>query len=769
MFKNKLGKELSLRDYQKNIKRRVFDAWRNHACVMVQMPTGTGKTHLLASVIYDLLSAEPEQCVWIIAHRRELVEQIENTVARYGIRKEDGQVRAMSIQWLSCHWNDIHNAPALIVIDEAHHALAESYKELWARYPHAKKLGMTATPCRLNRKGFTDLFDTLVTSDSIADFISEGWLSVFDYASIKPDSDDQKLIDSLSKRSWDGDFQIKEMNAVLNKRPTIERLYESVRHYADGKKGIVYAISIGHARNIASYYSERGMNAVAIDSKTPALRRKQFVEDFKQGRIQILVNVDVFSEGFDCPDIEFVQMARPTLSLAKYLQQVGRGLRKSKGKEYCMLIDNVGLYRMFGLPIANRDWQAMFEGRLAGKGHTHCIETGYYCAAGNLTANDTIRPNDTLELVMTHDRLPNYLTCVKDSLENRPNHETLNVFKDRTSGLYGLKHGNKITALPQYVSVFDTDDGFAAVRFKNWSVGIVNETGEIKMQLGRFKKLKFLKEKLLVVTDNRGKMSYIDLRSGKSYKQRPKVKIFGKVQMLEVDGICYSRTKILYKKESNMSLQQVCQHGFCLRFYDFLTIPQCRQVGKEYDTSGYDSVCLLADDYETYYHFCGMLPDGSIIVEDHEGKYYLVKEGEGKQYIAREKPQTEEENFDVVIPRLKAEAAQRASQRKNIEKREKIQRRKERLNRIQHAEPFKSGLKWGLKQGDKVIVPPVYRNLQTPVGNYCAFEGNPRQWGVIMLDGKVVVEARYINVEIKENGTARLTIIPGKTKTVKLQ
>lgn len=167
----------------------------------------------------------------------------------------------------------------------------------------------------------------------------------------KPDSDDQKLIDSLSKRSWDGDFQIKEMNAVLNKRPTIERLYESVRHYADGKKGIVYAISIGHARNIASYYSERGMNAVAIDSKTPALRRKQFVEDFKQGRIQILVNVDVFSEGFDCPDIEFVQMARPTLSLAKYLQQVGRGLRKSKGKEYCMLIDNVGLYRMFVCPL----------------------------------------------------------------------------------------------------------------------------------------------------------------------------------------------------------------------------------------------------------------------------------------------------------------------------------------------------------------------------------------------------------------------------------
>ena len=585
MFKNNLGKELSLRDYQKNIKQRVFDAWRNHASVMVQMPTGTGKTHLLASIIYDLLSAEQDLCVWIIAHRRELVEQIEDTVARYGIRKEDGRIRAMSIQWLSRHWDDIHNTPALIVIDEAHHALAESYKELWTRYPHAKKLGMTATPCRLNRRGFTDLFDTLVMSDSIADFISKGWLSVFDYASIKPDSDDQKLIDNLSKRSWNGDFQIKEMDTVLNKRPTIEKLYESVRHYADGKKGVVYAISIGHARNIASYYSGHGINAVAIDSKTPALQRKQFVEDFKQGRIQVLVNVDVFSEGFDCPDIEFVQMARPTLSLAKYLQQVGRGLRKSKGKEYCMLIDNVGLYRMFGLPSANRNWQTMFEGRLAGKGNAHSIKTGYYCAAENLTANDTIRPNDTLELVMTHDRLPDYLTNAKDSLESHLNHKILNAFKDRVYGLYGLKIENKITAPPQYVSVFDTDDGFAAVRFKNWSVGVVNEVGEIKIQLECFRKLKFLKDKLLAATDNRGKMSYIDLRSGKSYKQKPKVLTFGKVQMLEVDGICYSRTKILYKKELNTSLQQVCQHGFCLRFYDFLTTPQCRQVDKEDDTS----------------------------------------------------------------------------------------------------------------------------------------------------------------------------------------
>ena len=130
-----------------------------------------------------------------------MVEQIEGTVAKFGVSPTDGKIKVQSIQWLSRHWDDIKNEkPGLIVIDEAHHALAETYKELWLRYPEAKKLGMTATPCRLNRKGFTDLFDVLITSDSIADFIKQGWLSPFDYVSIRSDSEDQKLINGLEKR-----------------------------------------------------------------------------------------------------------------------------------------------------------------------------------------------------------------------------------------------------------------------------------------------------------------------------------------------------------------------------------------------------------------------------------------------------------------------------------------------------------------------------------------------------------------------------------------
>ena len=250
-----------------------------------------------------------------------------------------------------------------MVIDEAHHALAKTYRILWEKWPEAKFLGLTATPCRMNRAGFTDLFDCLLSSWSIAEFIERGVLSVFDYVSIRPDGEDQRLIDSLVKRGADGDYQVKEMNEVLNRRPPIERLYRSICRFANGKKGIVYAISIDHARRMADYYSQMGVKAAAIDSKTPLEERKRLVDEFKRGELKVLVNVDVFSEGFDCPDVEFVQMARPTLSLAKYLQQVGRGLRKSEGKQTCVLIDNVGLYRVFGLPVTNRNWSLCFVGK----------------------------------------------------------------------------------------------------------------------------------------------------------------------------------------------------------------------------------------------------------------------------------------------------------------------------------------------------------------------------------------------------------------------
>ena len=399
-----------LRDYQIEICEKVNGAFEAHRSVMMQMPTGTGKTVVLASLVKQYLNRDADCSVLIVAHRIELIEQTGTFLNHFGIDygviaggKRPAvlkRVMVASVQTLSAKLSSLNSllSPSLVVIDEAHHALAKTYQMLWAAWPEAKFLGLTATPYRMSGDGFTDLFEVLVDSWSVKQFIADGWLSPYDYYSIRPDSEDQQEIDSLRKRGADGDFQMKELREKLDVRPSIERLFESFERFAFDKKGIIYAIDIAHAEHIAEFYRLQGVNAVAISSKTPSSERRQLLERFKghgslelrelslespQGSkqltpvsnqntlstnlkslisIQILVSVDLFSEGFDCPDVEFIQMARPTLSLAKYLQMVGRGLRPCKGKQCCTIIDNVGLYRTFGLPSVDRDWGAYFAG-----------------------------------------------------------------------------------------------------------------------------------------------------------------------------------------------------------------------------------------------------------------------------------------------------------------------------------------------------------------------------------------------------------------------
>ncbi len=783
-----------LRDYQQEMKLRLFEEWGYHRNVMVQMPTGTGKTHLLTAIVGEFLHGSNTP-VWIVAHRRELVEQIEETVARYGMRKEDGRVRVLSIQWLFRNGKVIDEEPGLIVIDEAHHALAETYRALWKRYPEARKLGMTATPYRLNGRGFTDLFDSLITSWTVEEFIGKGWLSSFDYVSIRADSREQRLIDSLKKRGADGDYQIKEMNAVLNRETTIKGLYESVERYAAGKKGIVYAISIAHARRIAACYSAHGLDAVAIDSRTPASERKKLVDDFRQGRMKVLVNVDIFSEGFDCPDVEFVQLARPTLSLAKYLQQVGRGLRRSGEKESCILIDNVGLYRIFGLPVRNHDWMAMFEGRMTGNALSRARASGGLSlpAALSLT-NSRGQREEVWEVVMTHGRLLEAIrngegaVSGEEAENGKESQAALKSCFDRQSGLWGLKHGNKITVTPCYLQVFDIQGDRAAVRLKDGRTAVVNASGEPEtmfsepeMSGGHDRRLKFLKGELLAVTGTIGRDSigmdfYMDLKTGRTYREKPVVFSYGSVELLRVGETFHSRTRKPYASMNGLHKDSLCFYGFYLKIPDYRVPKSCRLVDSEWSTVFDIFACLLEGDDEEVYWCCGHLADRSIIVMDGAGKYYHVgkgtekgtEKGTRKRYIASNLPAPGEEDFDTVIKKLKAEAGRRAEENARKRQQDEEAKRRRRLEEIRDVLPYRMGMKWGLKLGERVIVPPQYRKILPPVGGYCAFEENACQWGVMALDGKVVVEARYQKVEIEHNGTVHLTIIPGKVKEIKL-
>ena len=404
----------------------------------------------------------------------------------------------------------------------------------------------------------------LVDSWTVKRFIAEGWLSAYDYYSIRPESDEQRLIDNLKKRGADGDFQMKEMHETLDVAPCIERLFESFERFAYDKKGIVYAIDIAHAEHIAEFFRGKGVAAYAISSKTPLPERKLLIEgfrrssffeekgssfeekaselfenhtsssssfenspvpsypeeglhrfplnplspqgtgDLKPGRpglysqtssrpcgvarelptqqscdclcaegaaaqegcdcltqegcdclcaegaaaqescdcltqegcdclVQVLVSVDLFSEGFDCPDVEFIQMARPTLSLAKYLQMVGRGLRAHKGKACCTIIDNVGLYRAFGLPSADRDWNDAFCGyaneRIKELWFLK-IDTGWF--PSSLLEN---RGDNVVKIVSHEGMTDQYKELDNTGFERMQNKDGRTVWRDRVNGV----------------------------------------------------------------------------------------------------------------------------------------------------------------------------------------------------------------------------------------------------------------------------------------------------------------------------------------------
>ena len=903
---------IKLFDYQEDMKERIEKALRLHRSVMAQMPTGTGKTVLLASVVESFLREHSNCHVWIVAHRRELVSQIKDTLNKFllnfsfsnhpvplsqkgdfsnhpvplskegstfspspsssgsgdvtaplrrsePLRSKDGGpskvspdclcgvnrlaekeddtsfnliekpldsslftlrsslIKAVSIQWLSKHYDEIEEEPGMIVIDEAHHALAKTYKGMWDRFPKAKFLGLTATPCRLNGKGFTDLFDVLVQSWSVPEFISKGRLATYDFVSIKSDGVTQGLIDSLQKRGADGDYQNKEMDRVLNKKPSIERLYKSFEKYGKDRKGIVYAINISHANAIAEFYREHGIAAVAIDSKTPSSLRKELIERFKassfskthpssltlkggstafpkplspQGTgdvtaptrrseplrskdggpskvspdcagwdrladtclraadgaapIQVLVNVDIFSEGFDCPDIEFVQLARPTLSLAKYLQMVGRGLRVARGKKSCVMIDNVGLYRVFGLPSQVWNWNAMFEGKLkVGKKKETAKERAFFLGSEEQEGHQD-DSNSEMEMVVSHEELLQTL---------------------------------------HYREFVDSRGEFAIIKLPDGKMTVVNRQGEQVLEPGDYRDMKLLDGNILFYRHRRKEVCYYDLLSGAIIDDGPNVYDVPKVVTLEgwefikYGDVYMSRTYEHFSWPYCPSKYDLFNFGDYLIYrYNYLVDSGCQEWYYYEGGNGLmmkatidsNRVCFLRGDYEHVYWKCATLRCGCIVVMDSKQDYYLVDSYLKKTYIGCNNPKNENEDLHIVMPRLgKKYYDEMMLQEKKKEASEMILLHEKSV--AGHVELYQAGKKWGIKVDGRVVVPPLYRSIAQPVGAYCAFEEIPRYWGIMTLKGKVIVDAKYEKVEIRDGGIAVVTDITGKTQTIHLK
>ena len=740
--------KIKLYDYQEDMKERIEKALRLHRSVMAQMPTGTGKTYLLTAVIDSFVNGNPMEKVWIVAHRRELVSQIDETVRKFhsyfasNTSSLLSSVKAMSIQWLMRHYDEIEEEPGMIVIDEAHHALAKTYKEMWERFPKAKFLGLTATPCRLNGKGFTDLFDILVQSWSVPEFISKGRLATYDFVSIKSDGVTQRLIDSLQKRGADGDYQNKEMDMLLNKKPSIERLYQSLEEFGKDRKGIVYAINISHAQKITKLYQEHGVKAIAIDSKTPATERQQDIEAFKKGDIQVLVNVDIFSEGFDCPDVEFVQLARPTLSLAKYLQMVGRGLRVAKGKKNCVIIDNVGLYRVFGLPSQVWNWSAMFEGKLKVGKRKETPKDREFFLMNEKQDDIQIHPDSEMMMVMSHEELLQTI---------------------------------------QYREFVDSKGEFAIIKLPDGKMTVVNRQGEQVLEPGDYYDMKLLDGNILFYRPRRKEKCYYDLLAkaviddGTNVAEAPHVVNIKGWEFIEYNDIFMSRTQEDFSLPYHPSQYDFLNYGYYMIFRFRPSAPGCQvwyycegDEGKmRMSNEESRNVCFLRNDYEHVYWLCAVLYGERIVVMDSKEDYYLVDSNLKKTYIGCNYPKNEKEDLNVVMPRLGKKYYHEAMlQKKEMEENEMLLLHEK--SEAGHVELYQAGKKWGVKVDGKVVVPPLYCSIAQPVGAYCAFEEIPRHWGVMTLKGKVIVDAKYEKVEIRDNGIAVVTGITGKTQTINL-
>jgi len=326
--------------------------------VMLQLPTGGGKTAVTAQICKD--GYQNGRRVLVLAHREELVKQaakhISNAIgAEVGIIKAgidpnyDLQIQVASVQTIINKFDKVGDFN-LVICDEAHHSTANTYKAIYNRYHTAKLLGVTATPIRLNGKGFKDLFDDLVTSLTTQQLIELGHLSKFKlYAAQK-----QMNFEGVGKKL--GEYSQAEIAEINDPTELAGDVVASYERYAKGSQCLVFATSVEHSQAIAKAYNQNDIKAIHLDGSTPSSERAQALADFVDKKVQVISNCSLFGEGLDIPALETVQIARRTASVGLHLQMLGRVLRVAEGKEHAIIIDHTDNWKRLGLPTKPRNW-----------------------------------------------------------------------------------------------------------------------------------------------------------------------------------------------------------------------------------------------------------------------------------------------------------------------------------------------------------------------------------------------------------------------------
>ncbi|MBD2498881.1 DEAD/DEAH box helicase [Nostoc sp. FACHB-280] len=344
----------SLRDYQQDLVSKTFAAWNGGIRkVLLQLSTGGGKTIIFAAVA-SKMTAQSDG-VLVVAHREELILQAAEKLAavtklqpgiiKAGYKPNDSLIQVASIQTLSRR--ETYPKAQLVIIDEAHHSSANSYRKLLDAYPEALILGLTATPRREDGYGLRDVFDHLISSISTKELIALGHLT------------DYKLIAgfkySRHKVPQKRDFTRKELEEVASDYKPFEVL-KQWQNFCAGQKTVIFAVNVKHSQDITQAFCANGITCEHLDGETSNTERKEILDRFRSGQTQVISNCAILTEGFDCPDSSAAVIARPTSSVTLWLQMIGRVLRPAPGKEYATILDMTDNWYRLGRPCDNRKW-----------------------------------------------------------------------------------------------------------------------------------------------------------------------------------------------------------------------------------------------------------------------------------------------------------------------------------------------------------------------------------------------------------------------------
>lgn len=376
-----------LREYQSILKPPIYEAWnRGQQNVLLVMPTGAGKTKFFCSTVVDLAVTPLNKFPTAIAvHRKELVQQISLTLAEEGITHNiiapkpvimgivaaqrkllnrqfydyNSNISVISVDTLNARIDTHHKWAATIkywITDEAAHLLKNNkWGQVVSYFPNAIGLGVTATPQRLDKRGLgrhaDGVFDVMVQGPTTRWLIANGFLCKYKIAIPKSDYEQH-----LGKANEGHDFSKGMLLKASRDSSIVGDAVRDYKKFANGLQSILFTDSIETGSRMEKKFLEAGIKAKFLHSDISDAERLQALIDYRDKELQVLLNVDLFDEGLDVPGIQCVQMCRKTMSLGKYLQMIGRGLRPAKGKEHLIIIDHVGNVMQHGLPDQHREW-----------------------------------------------------------------------------------------------------------------------------------------------------------------------------------------------------------------------------------------------------------------------------------------------------------------------------------------------------------------------------------------------------------------------------